>query len=214
MIGSAPQHSTSVTHTGLPGGDFHWSAHCRRIPWVFLGLTIFLAPRAVAQETTTCKDALEQTETAYIEGRFSQAISLLSPCLDRAETETDELVRAYRFLALAYLRSDEVAEARAAILRLLRIAPDYHPDPVNDPPSYRALVDIVRQQIQLEFASGADSLQFVVDEQEKSPSWLQAHLKWIASGGTLIAVGLLAAILRGGGPERPQPLPGPPSMPN
>lgn len=187
----------------------------RRGPHVRLAhpflLTIFLlaaaAPLATAQPTNTCDEEIGAAETSYVEGRFDNAIRLLLLCLDREDIETAQAIEGYRLLALALIRKDELPDARAAIVQLLDVYPDYEPDPVTDPPSYTALVDIVKQQVAPTTAQ--------VEEPSATPSWFRQNMKWILPGSAVVVGGFLAAVLAGGGGGGgSNTLPPPPGPPN
>lgn len=172
---------------------------------LFLALTV---PIAAAQEASTCDEELEAAESAYVEGRFDDAIQTAVSCLDRADIETAQAVEGYRLLALALIRKDELPDARAAIVRLLDVYPEYEPDPIVDPPSYTALVDIVRQQVGPQTAD-------VSEPAAAEPSWFRQNMKWILPGGAVVFGGFLAAVLSGGnGGGGSNTLPPPPGAPN
>lgn len=104
------------------------------------------------------------------------------------------------------IRKDELAEARAAIVQLFDIYPEYEPDPIIDPPSYTALVDIVKQQIRPVSE---------VDESPPQQSWFRTNMRWLVSGGAVVVGGVLAAVLIGGGDgSQSDTLPPPPAVPN
>ncbi len=169
-------------------------------------LSIFAAP-AVGQNTNTCGEQLEEAETSYVEGRFDEAIRLVLRCLDRNDVETAQAIDAYRLLALALIRKDELPDARAAIVQLLDVYPEYEPDPIVDPPSFRALVDIVKQQL--------SPVATDTSEPPARRSWFRSNLKWILPGGAVVVGGVLAAVLaQGGGSGGPSQLPPPPGAPN
>ena len=98
------------------------------------------APLASAQ---TCPEALAEAEARYVEGTFGGVIARLDPCLD----DTPRSIPARRLIVLTYLRLGEINEAKLALLDILAIQPTYQPDPVQDPPAYRSLVQVVREQL-------------------------------------------------------------------
>lgn len=181
----------------------------RRVRRFLTALILLMAavPYATAQTTNSCDEELETAEMSYVEGRFDDAIRLLLTCLERADIETAQAIDGYRLLALALIRKDELPDARAAIVQLLDIYPEYEPDPIADPPAYTALVDIVKQQVTPATAE--------LDEPAAQPSWFRQNLKWILPGGAVVVGGFLAAVLSGGGGGGgATPLPPPPGAPN
>jgi len=174
----------------------------------FFAVVALLActPRtAAAQAANVCGEVIEEAETSYVEGRFDEAIQLLLTCLDGPDVETAQAITAYRLLALALIRKDELAEARAAIVQLFDIYPEYEADPIIDPPAYTALVDIVKQQVRPVSE---------VDEPPPEQSWFRSNMRWLVSGGAVVVGGVLAAVLIGGDGSGSDTLPPPPTVPN
>lgn len=102
-----------------------------------------------AQPTGVCDQALSTAQRDYTERAYRSAISVLSNCMLQGDYDTATATQAYRLLSLSYLKLDELSSARGAIVQLLSKNPAYEPDPVNDVPAYRALVDLVRGQLGL-----------------------------------------------------------------
>jgi hypothetical protein len=95
-----------------------------------------------------CDPEVDEAAGAYRNGEHGRAIGLLRECLARPTLESQAAVRAHRLLALVHLERGEFAEARAAVLGLLRTVPEYEADPVLDLPAYVDLVGIVRRQVE------------------------------------------------------------------
>jgi Tfp pilus assembly protein PilF len=57
------------------------------------------------------------------------------------------VAQANRLLALTQLKQGDLVAARAAVLEILAVAPEYRADPVQDVPAYVSLVNVVRQQV-------------------------------------------------------------------
>lgn len=168
---------------------------------------------ALAQEPDPCSRALVQADARYVAGQFEEAVEILATCLNQSDATRQQTIEAYRLLTLAYLRMEHTGEARAAIIQIFRTDPTYRPDPINDPPSYTVLVEIVRNQ--MEPATPAVAEETAGPRQQ---SWLQSNLGWVLAGGALVAGGLAVAILsggNGGGGDSGSPsiLPPPPSTP-
>ena len=114
---------------------------------------------AAAQPETACSIELSAAEQRYQNGAFGEAIRLISECLDQARVSPEQAVRAYRMLALAHLKRDELTAARSAIINLLGAQPEYTPDPVDEPPVFVSMVSLVRRELHLD--SSAVSVQEV-----------------------------------------------------
>ncbi len=157
-----------------------------------------------AQQAVPCDTLLIDADEAYVDQLFDETVQLVDECLAHDDLSQDNLVAAYRLMALAYIRLDQLGDARLAIVRLLGAVPDYVPDPIADPPDYTVMVDAVKRQI--EPAS---------DESRQERSWFRANARWLVSGGAVLAGGVLAAVLRGSqGSSEGSSLPPPPNMPN
>jgi tetratricopeptide (TPR) repeat protein len=184
-----------------------------------LGLGIGGSPGMVAQalaqagESAKCARELRLADQHYRRGAFDQAISLLTQCLNKPGLAEQEKLRAYRLLGLAYIAKDYLNEARSAIRKLLDLVPDYQPDPVQDPPPFTRLVQEVKQAKEKPAPRPAEKerLEKIIPaEKDRSTT-----VYWLAGGAGAVVLGVLAAVLIGGGPgeEKAQPLPGPPDLP-
>jgi hypothetical protein len=92
-----------------------------------------------------CADTLDTAEQAYRNRSYEEAIALASSCTDSEAVGQETAIRAYRLITLASLRQGALVQARSAVTDLLKIDPDYTPDPVNDPPAYDLFVSMVRR---------------------------------------------------------------------
>lgn len=174
---------------------------------------------ALAQGAAPCDTLLVQAEERYVERDFAEAEGFLRTCLDQADPSEEQAIRAFRLLALVFLRQDALTEAREAVVRLLGTSFAYEPDPVQDPPAYVALVGSVKEQLRVEGVAATDSLPAlggpVVETEERSGGGV---VRWLLLGGGAVAAGLVAVLLSGGdggpsGPTGSSPLPPPPSLP-
>lgn len=153
-----------------------------------------LAPTAAAQ--SVCAEELRQAQEHYEFGRFDQAITLLNRCLERDDMPQEERERAYRLIGLSYLGKDVLEQARENVRQLLRIAPNYQPDPVQDPPPFRELVAQERAQL------GLDR----VARDEEPPVEPEAEDgggigKWLLIGGGVVVAAAAAVLLLSGGDD-------------
>lgn len=185
-----------------------------------LGLGVGARP-AVAQEESSCEEAFEAAETAYLDGDFEAATRLLSPCLDRTDLSEERTVQAYRLLSLAHLQQDELPEARAAVINILNVQPGYEADPVEDPPPYVSLVSIVRRDVQPAQRAEADD---EAAEEDRSTPFFRRTSTWVSIAGSLLVGGVVTFVTLGqgggdggGGGDPPggsDPLPEPPGTPS
>lgn len=175
-----------------------------------LSLTLAVGvPEALAQQQN-CTEKLAQAEQFYVEVQPEEAIALLTECIETNEFTQEQRQRAHRLLALSYISNEQFDEARDAVRDLLRFAPDYQVDLVQDPPVFVTLIEEIRPQIAPP----------VVAEQPKRKGGIS---KWLIIGGGVVAGGVLAAVLAGGGggngngngngPPPPPTIAAPPPLP-
>ena len=115
---------------------------------LFAALLLALPSRARAQ-AAECDERLQQAEQSYQQQQFGETVSLLAECANRPAASTAYAVQAYRLMTLAFIQEGDLNEAKLTALELLSRAPGYVPDPVQDPPAYVSVVNIVRQQMAL-----------------------------------------------------------------
>jgi len=173
---------------------------------------------ASAQERAPCEEAIAAGEDAYLNANFEQAINRVSACLDQQDVPEEQAVRAYRLLGLAHLRLNELQQARAAIVNILGLRPEYEADPIQDPPEYVSLVSIVKREVQPEGPPADET-----PAEDDSPSFFGRTSTWLSILGS-IAVGGVVTFLTlgqgsgdggngGGGGTGPGQLPPPPGTP-
>lgn len=164
-----------------------------------------------------CEQRLNQAEQRYNTGLFDEAEKLIEDCLQTGNMDREQKLRAYRLLGLTYIAKDFEKEARDAVTKLLEMVPNYKPDPVQDPPPFRTLVEEVReqeqqQQTQTQTAqaqqdqTGGDLEQIVQDEQQQQKK--KKRLLYTI-GGAVVGVAVIATVivLGGGGGEGGFPMP-------
>jgi len=144
---------------------------------------------ATAQESPSndqCETEYRQAQESYLAAEFDPAIRLLQTCLDEAQTTLSDttLVKMYRLLAFSYLGEGDEAGARRAVNDLLTTAPDYRPDPTQDRPDFVQLVQNAREERRQ-----------VARDRDNGRNWV----KWVAGGVGVVVLGVLAAVLTGGG---------------
>jgi tetratricopeptide (TPR) repeat protein len=190
----------------------------RTFALALMGLLFFLSLSAeVAQAQEDCPAKLTQAENAYTNGRFDEAIDLLSECVNKGKLSRAEEQRALKLLGLAFLAKDYVEQAKNTIQKLLELVPGYEPDPDQDPPVFTNMVKQMKEEARRK-------------EQEKKPlepAPKQPEVKKKGGGRKLLliggaaAVGIGAALALGGGggggtmppPSTNQTLPTPPPLP-
>ncbi len=94
-------------------------------------LLIFFNPYySRAQER--CSQSLIEAQEKLEQGKFYDIPELLNPCLDNGFSK-EEKIRAYHLLTLAYLYLNYEKEADESYLNLLRLSPEFSPDPEIGP---------------------------------------------------------------------------------
>jgi len=124
------------------------NALLRHVACLVFVATLIAMP-ASGQDQEPCGEILQFAERYYQQNRVEEAIALLSDCLRDENISRSTAVKGYRLLSLAYLRNDELGEARLAIIELLGYDATYRPDDINDLPAYVALVNNTRDQLGL-----------------------------------------------------------------
>ena len=203
-----------------------------------LGLSILVAVlpgAALAQEEVDCETVLVQAEEQYNVGQFDVVIGRINACLEQGAIPEEDLPKAHRMLSHCYLGKQLADQAREAIRKLLELAPNYQPDPIQDLPAFTELIEEMKAEMDTE----EDPPQLVVrqdppeTEREGAPPVVvptkqkrSGGTRWLVIGGAAVAAGVLAAVLAGGGgggngdgpPNTPPPtgpgaLPMPPALP-
>lgn len=97
--------------------------------------------------STVPTEELQRGKNAYDRGEFSRAVEIVRPLLyPEIRLESDnKMVQAHRILGVSYLFENKQDEAALEFRRLLQIAPDYHFDPLLDPPEVVDFFNTVRK---------------------------------------------------------------------
>lgn len=111
----------------------------RRVLWTALAVLPLLTPVAYAQNSG-CPE-LTEAQQRYDNGRFEEAIALVSQCLDGNRGTAAERQRAYRLIGLSYIGQDLRDNAREAVMQLVMLVPNFEADPINDPPQFVQMVE-------------------------------------------------------------------------
>jgi hypothetical protein len=99
-------------------------------------------------------EELQRGKNAYDRGEFGRAVDIIHPLLypeNRLQSDT-QIILAHRVLGVAYLFEKKSAEAQSEFRRLLQMAPDYHFDPLLDPPEVVDFFNLVRKEYGKELA--------------------------------------------------------------
>ncbi|HSS50864.1 MAG TPA: TonB-dependent receptor [Thermoanaerobaculia bacterium] len=99
-------------------------------------LVPLFAPARPLRAASACEAALDAAEVSYELGRFEAVSGQLAPCLHGKVTR-EETEQAYSMQARAFIALDREAEARAAVVRLLRADPSFEP---TEPPLFVRMV--------------------------------------------------------------------------
>lgn len=79
-----------------------------------------------------CTQNLTDAEILYKNGKLNEVSDILKDCMSYG-FDKEEIVKAYRLLALTYIYLDEQKKAEQAVLSLIKSAPDYAANPAQDP---------------------------------------------------------------------------------
>jgi len=137
---------------------------------------------------------LEQAVSTYDFGRFNQTFTLLKPCVPDGFGGKEQRVSAYRLMALSYVATDSLDQARDWVRQLLRVDSRYDPNPQVDPPVFTTMVS---------------------DAKPRWYTWLwrgNEWYKWAGRGVLAAGAASLPFLLQGDTPE--PDLPGPPDFPD
>jgi len=147
-----------------------------------------------------CEKVLKEAEQKYTDGRFDEAINLITRCLEDPGITAAQKQKSYRLMGLTYIAKDYLIEAKSSIQKLLLLVPNYKPDPVFDPPPFINIVEEVKRET---------VTVPVTREEEKTD-----NKKWYWIGGGVAAIVVLIAVLAlGNGNGDDKTLPGAPSLP-
>ena len=105
----------------------------------FVIVALLASADAFAQTREQCRDALERAEDQYDLGRYDEVIGALRLCAEQVPEAAR--LRAYKLLALAYLKMQERDRAEQAVTHLLQENPNFTPDPEQDSQEFVDLVN-------------------------------------------------------------------------
>jgi len=169
---------------------------------------------AAGQAPDQCEKELTEAEEKYQRGLLDEAIALVNACLEKSALDISESERAFKLLGKAYHAKGLLDSARESLRKLLKLIPNWRPDPDLDTPSFQKLAEEVIKEFQAqrprepELEPQEDKLADQVSPAKKSSGkkWL-----WIGSGGAVAAGTVAYLILRG---DKAPRLPDPPDLPS
>jgi len=136
---------------------------------------------------------LDRANSHYEIGLFDETVDELQPCLPDGLERKEERVGAYRLMALSYIATDSLDQARESIRQLLKTDSGYKPDLENDPPLYADMIEGMKPEWYTFMWKGSSASR-----------WMGR----VAVVGTAVAIPIL--LQDNGAP----PLPGPPDLPS
>ena len=106
---------------------------------------ILLSVQSEARAQDSCSALrIQQATLDYDFGRFSETFRLLKPCIPDGFEGRTQRTNAYRLMALSYLATDSLDQARESIRFLLRHDSRFSPNPQSDPPLFVSMVSDMR----------------------------------------------------------------------
>jgi len=97
----------------------------------FIGILLFVALPSHSQEV--CSETLTLAGDRLDKGKFYEIPDLLEDCLNNGGFTKDEEIRAYHLLTLSQLYLEYREKAGEYYLKLLKLSPEYQPNPDADP---------------------------------------------------------------------------------
>jgi hypothetical protein len=105
-------------------------------------------------QTAAPVEELQRGKNAYDRGEFRRAVEIVRPLLypDLRLQSENQIVQAHRILGVSYLFEKQQVAATGEFRQLLQIRPDYHFDPLLDPPEVVDFFNSVRKGYGAELA--------------------------------------------------------------
>ncbi len=137
---------TRLNRSPSPGRTEHPDKHHKQmkkiLSIILLCVGITGIPSGTANAQTMCSALILQNATrAYEFGRFHSTFELLNPCLATGFSARTDRTDAYRLVALSYLATDSLAQARTTLRQLLRYNSRFRSNPATDPVLFTQMVD-------------------------------------------------------------------------
>ncbi len=113
--------------------------------------TIMLTPVvSYAQTSGTQRPPVQRGQEYYEQSRFDEAITLLRDLVDRDQLSGETLQKARELLARSYVKKGYPVQAKEMFKAILRVTPDWRPDPIKVPPDETAVFDQALKEFQTE----------------------------------------------------------------
>lgn len=101
-------------------------------------------------QASPCAEALAEAEAEYQEQSYEAVEPAVLRCVYAPGAAAHEQVAAYRLLALAFVKQDRLADARATVVKLLGVDYTYDADLTTDVPLYVGLVSATKRQLDVD----------------------------------------------------------------
>jgi len=102
---------------------------------------------AIAQAQNNRDQEIAQAREKYVEGKFDTAITLLNRCMREGDMTAAQKMQAHKCLADAYLAKDYRDDVETHIRKMFELEPDYHPDSVQDTPTFVEMVNGCKEKM-------------------------------------------------------------------
>jgi len=155
-----------------------------------------------------CGTILAQADKKYSDGEFDKAIDLLNACLNKGSVTAADSA-AIILLSKAYFAKNRNDLAEEKLKQLLKLVPNWRPNPINNPPDFQQFAEEAMKEIEKERL--AQQVQRPKTPEPKPPRG--GSKKWLLIGGGAIATGTIVyfLVIKDGGKE--ERLPDPPALP-
>ncbi len=149
-------------------------------------------PAGGASSLSAAPVDVETAEQLYAKLDYEQANAVAERFVKKASLTHDQLVRAYRVLAVTYAVLDKEEQARDAFLQLLTYDPDYQADPnlgpkVNTPfmearGSFRSLPSKPGIEVAATISTGGGNLRVTTHDPTRIVKKVVVGYRWTSSG--------------------------------
>jgi len=115
----------------------------------FLVLALLITPvfdivsPLIAWSQDKCETELAEAENKYQLGELDEVIELVNRCLDKGDVNVEELEKAYKLLGKTYHAKGLLEQAKEHLKTLLKMIPNWRPNPDLDTPSFQRLAEEV-----------------------------------------------------------------------
>lgn len=160
---------------------------------------------AQEKKETDRQKILDQAQSMYYEGQFTEAVNLVRSCLADEAISRDERIQAYKILSQVAMARDNDVQAREIIRQILKLDPQYKPTIEEEPPRFVKLVEEVRQ---------GDITPQATPHVKKAGIGLPSWLYYTAAGAAVVTGSLIYIVNGENGSKKNKPLDLPPDWPD